>query len=59
MAAEYRQRTAERVAREYPTEWAWYPEDADASPGQEEQRQVSKVESVTTADKPKYLTQAA
>ena len=59
MAMEYRQRTAQGVNREYPTEWAWYPEDADASTEQEEQLQVSKIESVTTADKPRYLTQAA
>jgi hypothetical protein len=59
MATEYKQRTAQGVDREYPTEWAWYPQDVDANAGQEEQLQVSKVESATTADKPKYLTQAA
>jgi len=59
MAPEYTKQTARRVDREYPTEWAWYPEDADAHTGQHEQVPVSKVESVTTAAKPKYLTQAA
>jgi hypothetical protein len=59
MATEDRQCTAQGVYREYPTEWAWYPEDADASARKEEQLQVSKIESATTTDKPKYLTQAA
>ena len=59
MATEDRQCAVQGAYREYPTEWAWYPEDADASAVQAEQLQVSKIESVTTADKPKYLTQAA
>ena len=58
MATEYRQRAAQGVTESTRL----------SGPGthrmrtqmrEEEQLQVSKVESATTADKPKYLTQAA
>jgi hypothetical protein len=59
MATEYGQRTVKGGVREYPTEWSWYPPDADAEEGQQDQREGSRIESVTTAEKPKYLTNHA
>jgi hypothetical protein len=59
MAPGYKKRTGELAVKEYPTEWAWYPADADAEAGQEEQLEVSRIESVTSAEEPKYLTNAA
>lgn len=52
MAKEDTQRAGAQGAREYPTEWTWYPTGAEDDDSQEEQVEGRNVERDGAAEKP-------